>query len=168
MYVIFRKSCKSILLAKSVLVTALFVLLIAAGALPTPASAQSATTGGIAGTVTDVNGALLPGTTVTVKSGDSGAVRTVKANASGEFSVDGLEPGTYTANFTADGFESYEENSILITVGSLANVSPKLKVGSVSEKIEVTDETPLMHSEDNAISTTVDQNAIDNLSLIHI
>jgi hypothetical protein len=129
------------------------------------AMAQSSTTGAIGGTISDSNGALLPATSITVKSVDTGAVRTVKANASGEYLVPDLQPGTYTATFTADGFEGYQENTIVVTVGSLSNVSPKLKVGSVSDKVEVTDETPLMHAQDSAISTTIDQTQIDNLPI---
>ena len=129
------------------------------------AFAQSATTGAIGGTVTDAAGALLPNVVVTVKSVDTGTVRTVKANASGEYRVTELMPGQYTASFTADGFETEQQNAVTVTVGSVSPLSPHLKVGSVSDKVEVTDQTPLLHTDDNAISTTIDQNAIDNLPI---
>ena len=145
---------------------AAILAIITLAALPVPsAMAQSATTGAIGGTVTDSGGALLPATTVTVKAVDTGLTRTVKTNASGEYRVTELEPGTYTATFTADGFETYRENSIVVSVGSVATVSPALKVGSVTNTVEVSDETPLMHTQDDAISTTIDQNAIDNLPI---
>ena len=76
------------------------------------AMAQSATAGAIGGTITDSNGALLPTTTVTVKSVDTGSTRSVKSNASGEYRVSDLQPGNYTATFVADGFSTYEETSI--------------------------------------------------------
>ena len=126
-------------------------------------SAQSATTGAISGTVTDNGGALLPGVTVTVKSISTGAALTVKSGGSGEYTVPDLDPGIYTATFTSDGFETYQENSIAVTVGSISTVSPALKVGSASNSVSVTDETPVMHTESSAISTTLDQAAIDNL-----
>ena len=129
------------------------------------AHAQSATTGAIGGTVSDSSGALLPGTTITVSSPDTGFARTVKSNASGEFNVPELDPGTYSATFTADGFEIYRENSITVTVGSLTAVSPVLKPGSVTTSVEVTDQTPMMHTESSDISTTLDQASIDNLPL---
>ena len=168
MHIMFRNSrpfAQPTRVMKSALLAALLVVLGAACPSFNLAFAQSATTGAISGVVSDTNGALLPGTTITVKSVATGATRTVKANSAGEYRVTELEPGTYTAVFTSDGFETYQESAITVTVGGLSNVSPKLKVGSVSDKVEVTDETPMLHTEDSSISTTIDQNAIDNLPI---
>ena len=143
----------------------LAAVLIASVASPNAAVAQSSTTGAIGGVVSDTGGALLPGATVTVISSETGASRSVKSNASGEYSVPELEPGTYSASFTADGFETYLENSIAVTVGSLSTVSPQLKIGSVTERVEVTAGNPVLNTEDNAITTTLDQAAIDNLPI---
>ena len=129
------------------------------------AHAQSSTTGAIGGTVADSGGALLPSVTITVKSAETGFARTVRSNASGEYLVPELEPGNYSATFTADGFEIYQENAIVVTVGSLSTVSPMLKVGSVADSVTVTDETPAMHSQSNDISTTLDQASLDNLPI---
>ncbi len=168
MHTMFRNSrqfAQSTRVMKSVMFAALLVVLGIACSSLNMAFAQSATTGAITGVVTDTNGALLPAATVTVKSVDTSATRVVKTNASGEYRVPELEPGTYTAVFTSDGFETYQETAITVTVGSLSNVSPKLKVGPVSDRVEVTDETSMMHTEDSSISTTIDQNAIDNLPI---
>ena len=129
------------------------------------AHAQSATTGAIGGTVSDAGGALLPAATITVKSLDRGVTRTVKSNSSGEYRVSELEPGAYSASFTADGFETYQETAISVTVGSLSTVSAVMRPGSVTNSITVTDETPLLHSQSSDISTALDQSAIDNLPI---
>ncbi len=160
-----RKSAHFVHLAHSSIYVALAIVFAIATTLGSSAFAQSATTGGIGGTITDSGGALLPATTVTVNSIETGLTHSVKSNASGEYSFPLLEPGTYSATFVADGFETYRENSITVTVGSLANVSPSLKVGSVNSTVEVVNDTPLMHTQDDAISTTIDQNAIDNLPI---
>jgi Carboxypeptidase regulatory-like domain/TonB dependent receptor len=168
MHVMFRNSrqfAQSTRIMKSTLHAALLVMLSAVCPSLNVAFGQSATTGAITGVVSDTNGALLPAATVTVKSVDTSATRSVKTNAAGEYRVPELEPGTYTAVFTSDGFETYQESAITVTVGSLSNVSPKLKVGSVSDKVEVTDQTSMMHTEDSSISSTIDQNAIDNLPI---
>lgn len=129
------------------------------------ANAQSATTGAIGGTVSDIGGALLPAATVTVKSLDTGVARIVKTNASGEYRVSALEPGSYSATITAEGFETYQANAIIVTVGSLSTVSPAMKPGSVTNSITVTDETPLLHTQSSDISTALDQASIDNLPI---
>ena len=158
-----NSSLKKTLLS-AVALTLLLILGLASG-MQRSAMAQSVSTGAIGGTVSDANGALLPATAVTVKSTETGVTRTVKANASGEYRIPELPPGVYTATFTADGFQTYVEDAVSVTVGSVSSVSPKLKVGSVADKVEVTDETPQLHTSDNAISTTIDQNAIDNLPI---
>jgi len=160
----FRQSCSTAPIVKALLF-AWLVFFVSASPSGRTAFAQSATTGAIGGTISDSGGALLPGTTIVVTSVDTGATRTVKSNASGEYRVPELEPGKYSVTFTADGFETYMESSVTVTVGSLAPVSPALKVGSVTDKIEVTDEPPLLHTESNEISTTLDQSAIDNLPI---
>jgi hypothetical protein len=141
------------------------MLLVAAFAVCGRMHAQSSTAGAITGTVTDASGALLPGVTVTVTSVETGAVRTVKGNSSGEFRVDDLVPGLYNASVSADGFQTFQDNSILVTVGGIASVMPKLSAGSVSTSVEVSGENPDMHTQDSSISTTIDQAQIDNLPI---
>jgi len=156
---------RSTTLAKAALFAAtLTVSAVFAPAMPT-AFAQSATAGAISGTVTDSNGALLPAATITVKSVDTGLTRTAKSNASGEYRIGDLQPGIYTVTFVADGFKTYEEKTVTVTVGSLASLSPKLVVGSKGETVEVSDQSPLLNTDSPQISTTIDQNAIDNLPI---
>ena len=141
------------------------IALVCALSFAPAAQAQSATTGAIAGTVADAGGALVPGTVITVKSVELGVTRTVKANASGEYRVGDLQPGTYTVTFTADGFQTAVESSVTVAVGQIGTVSPKLLVGSVTDKVEVSGENTLIKTESNEISTTIDQNTIDNLPI---
>ncbi len=151
--------------ARPVVFAALLAFFLLVPAALRTAAAQSATTGAIRGTVTDTSGALLPGVTITVTSVDTGVTRVVKANRNGEYTVDDLEPGPYTASFAQDGFQAYAENGITVLVGSTSTVSPKLKAGSVTDKVEVTDELPVLHTQDNAISTTIDNATIQNLPI---
>ena len=143
---------------------ALMAILAVAG-MTTAAVAQSSTAGAISGTVADASGARLPGAAIVVTSPDIGVTRSAKSNASGEYTVDNLQPGTYTATFTLDGFEVYKEEHITVTVGGVASISPKLKVGSISNTVDVQAENLDMHSQDSAISTTIDQTQIDNLPM---
>lgn len=159
-------SYRKLAVSRTVTFFTLFAMFVSLAAISfRSAVAQSAASGAIAGTVTDANGALLPNTAVVVTSTETGVTRNAKTNSSGEYRVAELQPGNYSITFTADGFQTAQQNDIAVTVGGLANVSPKLIVGSVSDKVEVSEETPLMHTESNEISTTIDQNAIDNLPI---
>ncbi|MEO6924407.1 MAG: carboxypeptidase-like regulatory domain-containing protein, partial [Bryocella sp.] len=151
------------MLFKSLQVSALALLLAFAGT--TIALAQSATSGAISGTVTDSAGALLPNAQVTVSSSETNASRQVKANSSGEFRVTDLAPGTYTATIIVDGFQTSVTQNIIVSVGGTATIKPKLAVGAVTDKIEVTDEAPALHLNDSGITSTVDQATIDNLPI---
>jgi hypothetical protein len=137
------------------------VVLVAAGV----AQAQSATTGAIGGTISDVSGALLPNVTVSVKSVESGTTRTTTSNAAGEFRVSDLDPGTYNVTFAVSGFATLEESGTIVTVGSLSTVAPALKPGSAESSIVVTDEAPPLHTQSSEISTTLDQVSLDNLPI---
>ncbi|MEO6922494.1 MAG: carboxypeptidase regulatory-like domain-containing protein, partial [Bryocella sp.] len=151
------------MLFKSLQVSALALLLAFAGT--TIALAQSATSGAIGGTVTDSAGALLPNADITVTSVDTQATRKVKAGSAGEFKITNLQPGTYTATVVVDGFQSSVTNDIVVNVGTTSTIAPKLAVGSVTDKVEVTDEASPMHLNDSGITSTVDQATIENLPI---
>ncbi|MFC6646798.1 carboxypeptidase regulatory-like domain-containing protein [Granulicella cerasi] len=152
-------------IAKSLLGCALVLAPLAVAPRASVAFAQSSTNGAIGGTVTDASGALLPGTVITIKSLDTGVVRTSKTNSSGEYRVSELPPGNYSITFTSDGFQTAIEKSVVVTVGGTANVTPKLLAGSVSDKVEVSAELPPIKTAGADISTTIDQNAIENLPI---
>jgi len=150
---------------KCSLYTALLVVLSFLPLALSVAHAQSATAGAIAGTVSDASGAALPGATVKVTNSATGDERTVKTGKSGEFRIPELQPGVYGATITMDGFQTTQQDIITVTVGSVSTINPKLTVGSVSDKVEVTGEMPDVHTAGAEISTTIDQNTIDNLPI---
>ena len=70
-----------------------------------PAFAQSqATTAEINGRITDSQGGVLPGATVTVTSSDTGYTRSVVTNAEGLYTIPLLPPGTYDMVSELTGF----------------------------------------------------------------
>ena len=80
----------------------IFVLVtLMVGLMPSLALAQVATTGKIAGVVTDSSGAAVPNATVTVKSTALMAERTTTAGADGAYLFDLLPPGTYEVTVTS-------------------------------------------------------------------
>src|SRR5215472_8555816 len=98
---------------------------------------QIATTGKIAGVVTDASGAAVPDATVTVKSTALMAERTTKTGSDGAYLFDLLPLGTYELAVTSSGFKGFTETGIVLTAGFTATVNAKLEVGEVTQVVRV-------------------------------
>src|SRR5689334_11128317 len=94
------------------------------------------TKGTIGGTVTDATGAALPGATVTVTGPQ--VKRTATTNDSGVFTVENLEPGTYTVRVEQTGFKSAVANNVTVNVGRESTLNLKLEPGEISATVDVT------------------------------
>ena len=141
-------------------------LALAATTLTGSAAAQSADSGALAGIVADSNGATLADVTITATNASTGQVTTVKTNAKGEYRFTRLVPALYTVTIEAPGFKTVKEQSLTIEVGVIANLSPKLQIGSATETVDVAAEvSPEMHLDSSEISSVIDQNMIDNLPI---
>ncbi len=121
-------------------VTTLAVLVWSA-LIPTAALAQAV----IAGTVRDSSGAVLPGVTVEAASPALiEKVRSAVTDGTGQYRVEDLRPGSYTVTFTLQGFNTLKREGIELTGSFTATVSAELRVGSVSETVTVTGESPIV------------------------
>jgi hypothetical protein len=124
------------------------VLLLASAA----AVAAQISTGNIYGTVTDQQGAVLPGATVTL-SGDLGT-RTVTSSGGGEFRFLNLDAGRYRLTINLQGFGTVSRD-VVVTTGENLNLPFALRVAGMAETVEVTSETPLVDVKRRGTSTTM-------------
>jgi hypothetical protein len=74
--------------------------------------------GALEGTVTDQNGAVVRGATVTVVSDATGAKITATSDDRGSFNFQNLEAGTYKTKIEMQGFSTYVANDVVVKVGS--------------------------------------------------
>ena len=133
--------------------------------LAVPASAQSqASTAEINGRVVDAQGGVLPGVTVTAKNEATGYVRTAVTNNEGLFGLPLLPPGNYEVSMELPGFASASRRAQL-TVGASVNLNQTLQVTGVSETVQVTAGAPLVETTTSIRTTTVGEEAIDNLPI---
>jgi len=122
--------------------------------LPAPATAQSNTSGDIAGTVSDASGAVVPNAKVTVTSSATGEAKAEVSDKSGTFRVPLLAPGRYKISIGAAGFET-STSEVTVSAGVVTPVSIKLSVGSAATTVEVTGGAlQVLHTEDAQISTS--------------
>ncbi len=130
-----------------------------------PAFAQSqATTAEVNGRVTDAQGGVLPGATVTVTSTDTGYTRSAVTNAEGLYSLPLLPPGNYELVSELAGF-SPTKRSLVLNVGATQTINTQLQVGGVQETITVAAGSPLIETSATVRTTTVDADAIANLPI---
>src|SRR5215470_17504093 len=104
------------------------LVVLATGLVSRNTLAQVATTGKIAGVVTDASGAAVPNATVTVKSAALLAQRTTNTGADGAYLFDLLPPGTYDVAITSGGFKGFTQTGVVLTAGFTATVNAKLQV----------------------------------------
>jgi outer membrane receptor protein involved in Fe transport len=145
----------------------LFILLLATSALFLPATvrAQSTTDGAIGGTVYDQNGAVVAGASVVVHNNGTNAEFKQTTNDSGYFRVAGLNPAVYTVTITSAGFASYEAQSVIVEVGRVTELSPKLGVAGTAQKIVVTGEAPEVNTTSADFAPSLNSVAIENLPI---
>jgi hypothetical protein len=112
----------------------LLVFLLASGLTVATAAAQTQT-GTVEGRVTDPQGAVLPGVTVTL-TGPRGA-QSVVSDADGVYRFVGVQPATYSLKSELSGFLPQEVQTVLVGMGTTATVDFALKLAGVSESVEV-------------------------------
>jgi Carboxypeptidase regulatory-like domain len=127
--------------------------------------AQSTTDGAIGGTVYDTNGAVVANATVTVRNNGTNAEQKVSADASGYYRVAKLQSGSYTVSVNEKGFSAYRAEQVIVQVGSVTEISPRLKVGGSTETVEVTAEAPQINYTSADFAPTLNQTAISNLPI---
>src|SRR5262249_14708522 len=105
-------------------------------------------TASIAGAVRDATGAVLPGVTVEASSSVLiEKVRTAVTDGQGQYKIIDLNPGTYTVTFTLTGFNTLRRDGVVLTADFTAAVNGELKLGSVSETVIVSGESPLVDTQ---------------------
>ncbi len=114
------------------------VALIAAFALPRSSFAQT-TTGAILGTVTDPQGQVVPGATVTIIHEGTNETRVTTSDTErGTFQVTALAPGTYTVRVELQGFSIFERKGVVVSSSDRVSVGAiRLAVGALQDTVTV-------------------------------
>src|SRR5712692_5320072 len=119
----------------------------------------------VSGIVTDQSGAAVSAATVTVKSVDTGAVRTTSTDDSGLYRVFSLPVGEYEIRVRKSGFTEAIRTGVHLVVGQTATVDLALRVGGASEVVTVNADAPLVSVATNDISGLVGERQIRDLPL---
>src|SRR5436309_8223650 len=135
-------------------------LLVVAAILPSAAWAQVT----LAGTVKDASGAVLPGVTVEASSPVLiEKTRAATTDATGQYRIESLQPGTYNVTFTLAGFSILKRDDVALSGTGVVKIDADMKVGAVSETVTVTAETPVVDVVSTRREVTLDNDTVRNL-----
>jgi hypothetical protein len=130
-----------------------------------PRAHAQTTSATLTGTITDPSGAAIPAAHLVVHNIGTGADRMIDSNGSGEYTLTSLPPGEYTLNVTRDGFSSYQQKGIVLTVSEQATANVVLPVGATTNTITVTANASVIDTTTAEISNIVNEHAISQLPL---
>src|SRR5262249_10527969 len=91
--------------------------------------------------------------------------RTSTSNGEGQYTVPFLQPGTYRAEVTADGFQALVREGLKLEVGQSKTVEFELNVGQPSQTVTVSGDTGLINMSDGSVSTVIGRQLVANLPL---
>ena len=129
-----------------------------------PAAAQT-TNGVIAGIVTDAQGGVLPGVTLTARNAETGFTRTVVTETDGRYRVAGLAPGRYDLRAELQGFGAVEVMEITLTIDGEVVRNVTMQVQGVQESVSVTAQAPVVETTRSEVSGVVTQEQMQMLPL---
>jgi Carboxypeptidase regulatory-like domain len=121
--------------------------------------------GRISGTVTDPQGAVVPGANITITNEETKIPRTLTTNGSGDYVADDLPVGKYTVTVEAKGFKKTSVAGNPVTAGGRLRVDVTMEVGTVTETVTVIGVPNTTNTISGEISTTITTQQVDSVPL---
>jgi hypothetical protein len=109
----------------------------------------------IVGTVKDQSSAVVPGVQVLVTNLGTGVTQRTVTNSQGLYRVDNLPIGNYEVSFSKSGFKVLDRKGITLLISQAAEVDATLQVGAATETVDVTAASPILQTENAAVSTNL-------------
>jgi hypothetical protein len=127
------------------------------------ALAQAQYRASIRGTVTDEQGAVIAGATVTLVNIDTNAKLVSTSDGSGIYQFNALPPAPYRLTVEHDGFTKKVLDHVEIIPEQLNSLDLQLAVGQVSQTVTVTDTQQLLDTQTATVSGTITANQIQSM-----
>lgn len=112
--------------------------------------------GFIVGTVTDQNGANLPGAKVHITNQNNGLAVDLVTDGNGNYEAERLQVGQYTIQIKANGFKTWTVSNVVVDAAAHVSEDAALQVGSASTTISVDATPPALDTTDAAVGATID------------
>jgi Carboxypeptidase regulatory-like domain len=121
--------------------------------------------GGITGTVTDSNGAIVPGAKVTITNVGTNQSTTVTASNSGGFSVSSLDPVLYNVLVEAPNFKKAFIENVKVNTATVATVNVVIEPGSFDESVTIQADAQMVNADSGTLSQTITERQLRDLPL---
>jgi len=132
-----------------------------------PAYGQvSSTNGQVSGTVTDQNGAVVPGARVTLTDTSTKGSQSTVTNETGRYIVLNVTAGVYNIVASKTGYSNAEVKGQTIEVGTTTTVNIALKVGASSTTVEVTATGTELQTMNSTVGNTISSLSLESLPTI--
>ncbi len=152
----------SVRATRSRLTHLLFAALLLAISFSTELTAQTTTSGGLTGVVTDPTHAVMLGAEIEIDNQSKGTTQSTKTDREGVYRFFFLEPGKYTLTVTCDGFRQ-ERRAVNVLLGPPVSVNVALEIAKARTTVTVTEEAPLLQAENGDASATMNQQQISEV-----
>ena len=119
----------------------------------------------VTGTVTDPSGANIPNAQVSMTNSDTGITTNVTTNSAGFYATPNLIPGPYQVTIRAEGFQTVIRSGIALAVGAHQVLDVSMRVGQMTQEIQVAGEAPAVELSSSEISAEVTSNTVRELPL---
>jgi hypothetical protein len=117
----------------------------------------------VKGTIYDQRNSVVASAALTITSESTGISKSLKSEADGSYQFAALPPGNYEIAVEFAGFSKTIAKNITLTVGATVVYDFHLAVGGVHEVVEVTDQPPLIQTEQTQQANTIDTRQVANL-----
>ncbi|HKG46211.1 MAG TPA: carboxypeptidase regulatory-like domain-containing protein [Pyrinomonadaceae bacterium] len=118
------------------------------------------------GTVKDPTGAVVANATVTARNPATNISKNSTSNDEGYYRIINLPPGDYEVTVEAANFKKSVLPKVTVTIGQAAELDVALEPGQISESVTISDATSeIVETSKTAVSTTIDQQRINNLPI---
>jgi hypothetical protein len=147
-------------------VSAVWILVAVAISLTMSPRAHAQVAGAtLTGTVKDSSGAFIPNAQVVITDVATGVTRTISADGAGLYAAPNLLPATYEIRVSATGFSTEVQKGVTLTVGAQQVLDFTMRVGQMSQMVEVTTEAPTVELTSSELGATVNSTTVRELPL---
>jgi hypothetical protein len=103
---------------------------------------------------------------VTARSVETGVQSLAESTSEGYYTIPSLQPGAYELTVAKPGFVTIKQSGLELAVQQVARIDITLKVGQLTESVEVIATAPLLESESSTVGQVIGNRQVSELPLL--